>query len=377
MRVCMQENVEAFCDMSFDFFAAIQETTEETRQHNLASDSQESLADWDPETLLKLVQKKHRRRRDTGDFLKTNLQTLDDFDTSDKSRSPSPCDVQLNLRQSRRIRRRSAQLQKMPPDSLDREQVGPSGNSEMNFDIPTVLSSPNGTTCVDVNREQDVEPGSYKADRKCDTLCTSPRHKSVPLDVTTSDSVTTQQGDIVNACPSDTETTQCPGIVPPEEWSVSGDAPSDRRSNRRRRCAQRVSIVEIDLSPETPKKKRRLKRGKKPEPVNLDDLYNNRLWRSQMPAEDQRWPTIPEEEDSFHGESQSTGSVAATRVISKQRAIKFSDFYTKARLTRRRQKARRQGWKPPRRKQVEKEAMEALLADRLRALDDDIRLIGD
>ena len=377
MRVCVQESVEAFTDTSFDFFAAIQETTEDTRQHKLATDSQESLADWDPETPLKLVQRKRRRRRDTGDFLKTHLQTLDDFDTPDKSRSPSSCDVQLKLRQSRRIRRRSTQLQKMPPDSFDKEQVGPSGNSETNFDIPTVLSSPDGTTCVDVNCEQNDEPGSYKADRKCDRLCTSPRHEPVPLDVITSDKVTTGQGDTVNACPSDTDTTECPGIVPPEECSDSGDAPSDRRSSRRRKCAQRGSIIEVDLSPETPKKKRRQKRGKKPEPVSLDDLYNNRLWRSQMPAEDQRWPTIPEEGNSFSSESESTASAAATRVASKQRAIKFSDFYSKARLTRRRQKARRQGWKPPRRKQVETEAMEALLVEKLWALDDDIRLISD
>ena len=376
-----------FVDSSFDFFAAKQEQAEETGPNKAeitTTSFQENLANWDPETPLNLTKKKQRRRRDTGDFLTMNMQTLEDnFDAPDKPSIDSPSDVRLKLKQSRRKRRKSVHLQMLQPDGTDEQQIRATENSAMNTDATTVFNLPIPPS-DDIYRviaapEEDARSDSYDADRAVVPLCSSLQQQATPSDDTPSDMTSIEQSDTTNKCPSNTEPIECPSLaLPSEMFTGSLEAPLDHRSSRRRKCTQRIKYVEIDVSPETPKKKqKKQKRDKKLELASLEDIYNNCLWRDQMPTEDQRWTTIPEEDDSVCSEPDSFGTVTASRVTSKRRTINFSDFYSKARLTKRRQKARRQGWKPQRKKLAEKEVFAELLESKLNALDNELRQIDN
>jgi hypothetical protein len=98
---------------------------------------------------------------------------------------------------------------------------------------------------------------------------------------------------------------------------------------------------------------------------SLEDIYCNRLWRTQMPKE-KGWEPIPEtpSPDPRTGVER----VFATRKI--RCVMKFDDVPNQTRLRQRRQKAVARGWKPLTKKRMA--ALDGLLAAKLAEVDQEI-----
>ena len=104
------------------------------------------------------------------------------------------------------------------------------------------------------------------------------------------------------------------------------------------------------------------KRRKAAEP-SIEDIYHNRLWRSQMPKE-RTWESIPETPivDSRNG---------SERIFTTRKhhcAMKFEDVPNQTRLRQRRQKALARGWKPLTKKRLA--ALDNMLAAKLENFED-------
>ena len=98
-------------------------------------------------------------------------------------------------------------------------------------------------------------------------------------------------------------------------------------------CAQ-TSITDSDM--DKTKAKRATKRKSQP---SLEDIYLNKLWRSQMPKQ-KVWETIFEvPRDSRLGSEYMSQKKF-------KRHLNFDEFFATVRLKRRRKKAVKQGWKP-------------------------------
>jgi hypothetical protein len=104
------------------------------------------------------------------------------------------------------------------------------------------------------------------------------------------------------------------------------------------------------------------KRRKAAEP-SVEDIYCNRLWRSQMPKE-RTWESIPETPivDSRNG----TERLFTTR--KHHCTMKFEDVPNQTRLRQRRQKALARGWKPLTKKRLA--VLDNLLAAKLENFED-------
>ena len=116
-----------------------------------------------------------------------------------------------------------------------------------------------------------------------------------------------------------------------------------------------------DTSKSTPRTGRGRKRKRE---TNIEDIYLNRLWRTQMPKE-KTWETIYEQPRVSR-----TGDESYQSNKRFKRAVNFDDFYQYSRLKRRRQKASKQGWKPMSEK---REALvEKLVDEHLAKLEEDL-----
>ena len=326
-----------------------------------ATTLQADLADWDPEASVKSTRKRTvRRRRDTGNFLMIhmNMQTLDD-ELSTPEQTGSPSGIRFKARRSRRLRRKSMRLQMASPVVTEQAVENAVIGTEATTLFGLSGSPSGGTTCV---AAEDRTVVSLSSPRQCEA---TPPDGAI-VDIEHERSITIDE----YHSPVEGLTVVVPLQAPQDPVCASS---SERRPSRR--CTQRTRVVEVDSPPKTPKKRgQRAKRGKKLPPVSLEDIYNNRLWRSQMPAMGKRWTTIAEEDDSFHrGPEHSTrAAVASSRTVDKPRSLELSDFYSKMRVAKRRQKARRQGWKPARKKLGEQTLMDELLESKLRALDNEL-----
>ena len=373
----------AFSNRLFCSFAANEDRVVETAPDDDASTTttmQADLADWDPEASVKSIRRKRggRKRRDTGNFLMIhmNMATLDEDGLSTPEQTGSPSEgVRFKARRSRRLRRKSMRLQTVaPPVVVVVEQMvetppvvteETAENAVVGIDETTfVLSgSPSGVaTCVAVTPE----------DRTVVSLCSPRQCEVTPPDSATAD-IANEPSVTIDEHQSPVEPIDCISVVAPPQMEDSVCAlVSDRRPSRR--CTQRARVVEVDSPsppPKTPKKRgRKAKQGKKWSLVSLADIYNNRLWRSQMPETGKRWTTIAEESDSCSGHSR---AAVSRTVVDKPRTLEVSDFYSKTRMAKRRQKARRQGWKPLRKKKLgEQTVIDELLESKLQALDDEL-----
>ena len=140
---------------------------------------------------------------------------------------------------------------------------------------------------------------------------------------------------------------------------TAGNSPSQRKSGRKRKSVQLSedfnAALAIAAEPAVKKTKRTRKNAKD---TNVEDIYLNKLWKSQMPK-DRTWETIYESPD--------TGKSKGRKL---RRAINPEDFYTTAKLKRRRNKAMKQGWKPLSKKKLEK--AEILLHEKLATLNEEL-----
>jgi len=160
---------------------------------------------------------------------------------------------------------------------------------------------------------------------------------------------------------------------------TSSNKDEDGIANRLEECASRVQKDENDnadvakcllpidknervqCSPKSVVRKRNSQERKACSAEMINDIYLNKLWKSQMPVE-KGWETIYEQPVK---NSLKVGAIMSRRRL--QRNINFDDFYTKKRLNKRRRKALQQGWKPP--TAVEDEKFSTLLAKKLSELD--------
>lgn len=95
-------------------------------------------------------------------------------------------------------------------------------------------------------------------------------------------------------------------------------------------------------------------------PGNVQDIYLNRLWQSQMPKE-KALESIPE---------LPTSEQRGCKVTKRVRCLKFDDVPNKSKLRQRRQKAVKNGWKPLTKKQHE--LLDSRLSDKLAELERDL-----
>jgi len=142
------------------------------------------------------------------------------------------------------------------------------------------------------------------------------------------------------------------------EYTVFSDLSLTNITNNRpprRRCtanSQPSLNVPVALPPKT--------RPRKPS-TSVEDIYLNRLWRSQMPKE-KALESIPESPTSEqHG---------LRKVTKRVRCLKFEDGPNKTRLRQRRQKAVKNGWKPITKKQ--NALLDSQLSEKLAKIESDL-----
>ena len=344
--------METISDSLFNFVVEEHGFAEETGQTEVeatAAGIDDYLTNWDPETPIKPARRNSRKRRDTGNFLKIHMkmQTLDDTPNTSVG---TPSDPHVGVRRSRRIRRKSMQLQQMvPPTGVEMEE----GNSEIpaaRLDATFVVTPPappvDNSPCVDFGSD------GVNAERTFVTLHCFRQCELIP----SRDVMATDQS-AMTTTKYPPEQTEWVDVAPSEDSSDT----SNQRSKRRRRCIQRVDIVETDASPQTPQKRpKKQERGKKPEPVDPEELHSH---RSQMPVENEIETTIPEEDGVMPIGPESSRVMEVSHVAIRKRG----------RPRKIRQQARPQRLTRPSRN----EEMTALLSSNLHACGDELQTCSE
>ena len=124
-----------------------------------------------------------------------------------------------------------------------------------------------------------------------------------------------------------------------------------------------VSVGESPATTPSGSGKGKTRRGKRKREPSLEDIYQNKLWRTQMPK-DKNWETIFEEPKSKKGHEEYQSCKKYKRLCN------FDDFYNQTRLKKRRQRALKRGWKPLTKKKDEKAGK--LVEDKLMILDQEL-----
>jgi len=122
---------------------------------------------------------------------------------------------------------------------------------------------------------------------------------------------------------------------------------------KRRRTTDSQSAVKVSIS--QPVKTRQCKTS-----ASVEDIYRNRLWRSQMPKEKALESILESPTSEQHG----------SKVSKRIRLLKFDDVPNRSRLRLRRQKAVKNGWKPLTKKQSV--MLDKQLADKLAEIESDV-----
>lgn len=120
-------------------------------------------------------------------------------------------------------------------------------------------------------------------------------------------------------------------------------------------------------SPLSGQKQGKRKKAKKRED-SVEDIYLNRLWRSQMPVMGKPWETIYE---TAHVNKKGNEEYCSSRRC--KRLLNYDDFYTQAKLKRRRQKATKLGYKPLTKRK--NELAEQRVMDKIARLESELELI--
>ena len=113
-----------------------------------------------------------------------------------------------------------------------------------------------------------------------------------------------------------------------------------RRSRRAPKPALTQPAVPENVGEPGPPKAKRARKSKNVNEPSVEEIYLNKLWRTQMPKE-KVWETIFEAPKSTKAGTEEYMSHKRFK-----RHVNFDDFYTTNRLKRRRQKALQLGWKP-------------------------------
>ncbi len=130
------------------------------------------------------------------------------------------------------------------------------------------------------------------------------------------------------------------------------------------------SDISIEESPASTKKtKAKTRRGKRKREPSVEDIYQNKLWRTQMPKE-KNWETIYEEP-----KENKKGAMELISSRKFKRLMDFEESYTLNKMKKRRQKAKKQGWKPL--SKAKNAKMERLVEEKIMALDAELMDIED
>lgn len=167
---------------------------------------------------------------------------------------------------------------------------------------------------------------------------------------------------------------------PPPVKALAETASEEKKAENQTEAALRDSISKLGLQcssdvasspettpvatptrsvPNTPQSKRKRKRKLEP---SVEDIYLNKLWRTQMPK-DKSWETIFE-----LPKTSKSGAEALLSAKRLRRSVNFDDFYVQSRLKSRRQRAKKRGWKPMTVKKAK--VVEKILDDKLAELDE-------
>ncbi len=256
-----------------------------------------------------------------------------DVDIANVILSPnSPTDLpQISGRRSHRIRRKSLEIYRTSARQKELEQ-------------------------------EEVECEVEESDEKCTDIKSS-EEGALQSDMTRMEKAVTDNIDSQECLPchgtGNTEDIGCiveEGIQPSTSTDTA-QATGNKRS--RKKVTLSTSLPEPSTTPSDKRKGSKRKR----EP-SVEDIYLNKLWRTQMPKE-KAWETIfeqPRVSKFGQEEHQSCKKL--------KRAVNFDSFYTTARLKKRREKAVRQGWKPMSKKKEAK--MSKLVADKIENLDKEL-----
>ena len=113
----------------------------------------------------------------------------------------------------------------------------------------------------------------------------------------------------------------------------------------RRKCTPSAAAVNAVANALTPPRTR----GKRQHEPSVEDVYLNKLWKSQMPKE-KAWETIYEQ--PLFIKKVNKEEYVSTKKF--KRSVEFDNQHTPSKMRRRRQRAMKHGWKPSSKKQQEK-----------------------
>ena len=166
-----------------------------------------------------------------------------------------------------------------------------------------------------------------------------------------------------NAETIEASTLQTPNKSSEKEEMVTAGQSSAPTTPDSANVSLNTSMGESPASTPSGSGKGKTRRGKRKREPSVEDIYQNKLWRTQMPKE-KNWETIFEEPKSKKGQKEYQSNKRFKRFCN------FDEFYNQNRLKRRRQKALKRGWKPLTKKKEEK--VGKLVEEKLLALDQEL-----
>ena len=316
------------------------------------SDDDDFLSDL-PDVSKKPVKRRKKRRRSADFDVVENQDNLVKSPVVEGADIPDLPNVS-GCRRSRRLRRKSLELYRV---KQDKETECNDGGEELD-DI-----SPDVVTEEKVSNTSTDQCSSSNNNNLTDEVRTKKE------DVTKDESEVCESNFIIPTitiqepltCELDKETQE---DMSKKEMCVLEESLKDESihlnnssSNSSLLCVPNESDQTVLTVLKTPKKtKKRGKKSKSPTLEEIHDIYKNKLWKSQMPVE-KKWETIFEQPHVKGNTEMLTGVRKYKRTLVEQ------DFYTTAKLKKRRQKALKLGWKPLTKNR--QKVLDALLVEKL------------
>lgn len=294
------------------------------------------------------ARKKHmRNRRRSADYMViTENTTLSPLESADVIQAQLPM-----TRRARRQKRMSLELFRQSTETATQSQPVVTDTHIVGDDMQSSASRVEGTETqndvVDVANAITNLPSSEEEpsipDAESDEKIPQEVSK-VPTDVLTmciddttkplaaESSVYEEETNQVTVSPVKPHTPDNTGDTSAEATPSPGPGESPRRSTRKRYSSQS----------QTPKTVAKRKFAKRKPPENIEDIYLNRLWRTQMPKE-KTWETIYEQP-----KQKKSGEELLFSAQRKKCMMIFDEYYhlnDSGRLQQRRKKAVKMGWK--------------------------------
>lgn len=264
---------------------------------------------------------KEKRRRRTADFFISNTQV---------NISPDVELPQIPARRSKRLRRKSLQIYREQQQFLDDDNEAIQESASSNMQLPILC----------ITKEMHVEDASVLLS------------EATTDDITMSEASSDSSHDIL------TDSSKQTAPLEEDENLVQMDTEASTAEKPKQLRHKRKGSIPVQNAGQLKVRKKTAKSED-----SLEDIYMNRLWRTQMPSE-RPWETIYEEPKEI-GRGNRRHEYQSNR--RSKRLLTPEEFYTNPKLKRRRSKALRQGWKPLSKKRLEK--AEVLVLEKLSLLE--------